>query len=128
METKQFTRKPFPVNAVQVGLDNVHELAEWCGGTVEMKPTKMMGTTTDLPVIILKGQGENRGKDFEAALGCWVVELKGSFRVYKPAQFEASFDEYVEETRGLSDDPADPDFDGVTFMQAQLDKVDAQQI
>jgi hypothetical protein len=125
MNIKQFTRKPFPVNAVQVGLDNVHELAEWCGGKVEMKATKMMGTTTDLPVIILEGQGENRGKIFEAALGCWVVELKGSFRVYKPAQFEASFDEY---TRELSDDPADPDFDGVTFMQAQLDKVDAERV
>jgi hypothetical protein len=126
MNIKQFTRKPFPVNAVQVGLDNVHELADWCGGKVEMKATKMMGTTTDLPVIILEGQGENRGKIFEAALGCWVVELKGSFRVYKPAQFEASFDEY---TRELSDDPADPDFDGVTFMQeAQLDKVDAERV
>lgn len=125
MDIKQFTRKPFPVNAVQVGLDNVHELADWCGGKVEMKATKMMGTTTDLPVIILEGQGENRGKVFEAALGCWVVELKGSFRVYKPAQFEASFDEY---TRELSDDPADPDFDGVTFMQAQLDKVDAERV
>lgn len=93
METKQYTRKPFPVAAVQVTLQNIEEVAEWCKGTIEQVPTKMMGTTTDLPVIRLKGQGENRGKDFVAALGCWVVELKGSFRSYKPAQFEASFEE-----------------------------------
>lgn len=97
MDIKQFTRKPFPVNAVQVTLQNVDEVAQWCGGDVALRPTKMMGTYTDLPVILLKGQGENRGKDFEAALGCWIVELKGSFRSYKPQQFESSFDEYVDQ-------------------------------
>lgn len=95
MEIKQFTRKPFPVNAIQVTLQNVDDVAKWSGGTVELRPTKMMGTYTDLPVILLQGQGENRGKDFEAALGCWIVELKGSFRSYKPQQFEASFDEFI---------------------------------
>lgn len=96
MEIKQYTRKPFPVNAVQVSLQNVDEVAEWAGGTVSLRPTKMMGTYTDLPVIILKGQGENRGKEFEAPLGCWIVELNGSFRSYKPQQFDATFDEYIE--------------------------------
>lgn len=95
MEIKQYTRKPFPVSAVQVTLQNIQEVAEWCKGTIEYRPTRMMGTTTDLPIIRLKGQGDNRGKEFEAALGCWVVELKGSFRSYKPAQFDASFDEIV---------------------------------
>lgn len=99
METKQFTRKPFPVAAVQVTLQNIEEVAEWSNGTIEYRPTRMMGTTTDLPVIRLKGQGEgNRGKDFEAALGFWVVELKGSFRSYKPAVFEATFDEILPPT------------------------------
>lgn len=96
MDTKQYTRKPFPVSAVQVTLQNIQEVAEWCKGEIEYRDTKMMGTVTPLPVIKLKGQGDNRGKDFEAALGCWVVELKGSFRSYKPAQFEASFDEIVQ--------------------------------
>lgn len=98
MDIKQFTRKPFPVSAVQVTLQNVEQIAEWCKGTVVMRSTKMMGTFTDLPVIVLPGQGDSRGRDVEAALGCWIVELKGSFRCYKPAQFEASFDEYVQET------------------------------
>jgi hypothetical protein len=100
MDTKQYTRKPFPVSAVQVTLQNIEEVAEWCKGEIEYRDTKMMGTVTPLPIVKLKGQGDNRGKDFEAALGCWVVELKGSFRSYKPAQFEASFDELAQD--GLS--------------------------
>jgi len=43
-------------------------------------------------VIKIQGQGDNRGKEFTATLGCYIVELKGSFRVYKPQQFESSFD------------------------------------
>lgn len=113
MDTKQYTRKPFPVSAVQVTLQNIEEVAEWCKGEIEYRDTKMMGTVTPLPVIKLKGQGDNRGKDFEAALGCWVVELKGSFRSYKPAQFEASFDELHPPTvEVLIDNKLDAEEDG----------------
>lgn len=104
METRQYTRKPFPVNAVQVTLQNIEQVAEWCRGTVELVSTRMLGTSTDLPVIKIQGQGDNRGKLFTASLGCFVVEQKGSFRVYKPAQFEASFDTVPEEGLG-SDTP-----------------------
>lgn len=97
MDTKQYTRKPFPVNAVQVTLTNVDEVAQWCRGIVQMESTKMLGTHTDLPVIKIQGQGDNRGKVFTASLGCFVVEQKGSYRVYKPAQFLATFDEIVPE-------------------------------
>jgi hypothetical protein len=92
MDTQQYTRKPFPVTAVQVTLQNIDEVAEWSKGTIEQVSTKMLGTETPLPVIKIQGQGDNRGKEFTATLGCYVVELKGSFRVYKPAQFDASFE------------------------------------
>jgi len=92
MNVQQYTRKPFPVDAAQLTLQNLHEVAEWCKGTIEYVPTKMLGTMTDLPVIKIQGQGDNRGKEFTATLGCYIVELKGSFRVYKPQQFESSFD------------------------------------
>lgn len=95
MDIKEYTRKTFPVNAVQVTLENIEQVADWCKGTIEQVETKMLGTVAMLPVIKLKGQGENRGKDFVATLGCYVVEFKGSFRVYKPVQFDASFEEKV---------------------------------
>lgn len=92
MEITQYTRKPFPVDAVEVTLANIDEVAQWCKGTIEQEPTRILGTETLLPVIKINGQGENRGKVFTATLGCYIVDLKGSYRVYKPAQFDASFD------------------------------------
>lgn len=95
MSRNVYTRKSFTVLAEEVTFENVHEVAEWCKGTVVMENTKLMGTETKLPVILLKGQGDNRGKEFKATLGCYVVELKGSFRVYKNQQFFSSFEERI---------------------------------
>lgn len=100
MDIREYARKTFPVNAVQVTLENVREVAEWCKGTVEMVPTRILGTVTDLPVVKMKGQGDNRGRDFTASLGSWIVELKGSFRVYKPVQFDESFEEIKKDSTG----------------------------
>jgi len=101
MDIRQYTRKPFPVGAVQVSLQNIEKVAEWCRGTIEQVSTRMLGTETFLPAIKIQGQGENRGKEFTATLGCWVVELKGSYRVYKPAQFDATFDELSPENNSV---------------------------
>jgi hypothetical protein len=95
MTRNEYVRKSFSVIAEEVTFENVNEVAEWCKGTVVMENTKLMGTETKLPVILLKGQGDNRGKEFKATLGCYVVELKGSFRVYKNAQFFSSFEQKV---------------------------------
>ena len=94
LELQEAVRKPFPVKIVQVTLQNIEEVAAWCKGTIEQRPTRMLGTTTDLPVIILDGRSSStpHPRIFEAALGCWIVELHGSFRSYKPLQFESSFD------------------------------------
>lgn len=92
LEIKEAVRKPFPIRYEQVTLENIEEVAAWCKGTVEKREQRMLGTTVSLPVIKVRGQGDQRNKFFDAALGCYVVELKGSFRVYKPQQFEASFD------------------------------------
>jgi hypothetical protein len=85
----EYNRIPFVIHAEQVTLENVEELAQVCDGSVEMRPSRMLGTLVNLPVIKLKDQ--NRTKFLEATLGCWIVRLKGSYRIYKPAQFEATF-------------------------------------
>lgn len=96
MQIEKYDRKPFSVDAVQVKFDNVHEVAKWCKGTVIKQKTKMLGVETEVPAVRVEGQGDNRGKSFIASLGCYVVELKGSFRVYKPAQFDSSFEKRQE--------------------------------
>lgn len=95
METNEYIRKPFTVTAVEVTFENINEVAEWCKGTVAMENTRLLGTETKLPVIKLKGQGDSRGKEFTATLGCYIVELKGAFRIYKQVQFFQSFEQKV---------------------------------
>jgi hypothetical protein len=104
MQIETYDRKPFSVKAVQVNFENVYEVAEWCKGTVIKQKTKMLGVQTDVPAVKVEGQGDNRGKSFIATLGCYVVELKGSFRVYKPAQFDSSFEKPVEIEHLIKDD------------------------
>lgn len=89
MDTQEAIRKPFPVKVVQVTLENVEEVTQWCNGTIEQRDTRLLGTMTKLPVVLFKGLAN---KPFEAALGCWVVELNGTFRSYKPSAFDATFD------------------------------------
>jgi hypothetical protein len=107
MQIEKYDRKPFSVLAVQVTFKNVLEVAEWCKGTVITQKTKMLGVETEIPAIRVEGQGDNRGKSFVATLGCYVVELKGSFRVYKPAQFDSSFQVAVDPMEDL-DTCSDP--------------------
>jgi len=96
MELQNFVRKPFPVTAVQVDFQNAYKVAEWCGGQVELKETRLLGGAgkgkMDLPTVTFKGTGDYRDKIFTAGLGDWVVELRGNFRVFKKAQFRATFD------------------------------------
>lgn len=115
MQIETYDRRPFSVKAVQVDFKNVNEVAEWCKGTVITQKAKMLGVETDVPAIRVEGQGDNRGKSFVASLGCYVVELKGSFRVYKPQQFDSSFEKAVEVEHLIDDevlDTVDDTFDG----------------
>jgi hypothetical protein len=96
MELQEFVRKPFPVKAVEVNFKNADEVAEWCRGRVELKRTRLMGGAgkgeMDLPVVVFQGTGDSRDKEFTAGLGDWIVELRGNFRVFKKAQFKATFE------------------------------------
>lgn len=116
MELTEYARKTFTVKAVKVNFENIKEVAEWCGGTLDTQTTKMLGTKTELPVIKVKGVGENRDKEFVATLGCYVVELNGSYRVYKEQRFFEFFEKFnkvsfkntpVEEENDDTDDVID---------------------
>jgi hypothetical protein len=97
MQIEKYDRKPFSVMAVQITFANVYEVAKWCKGTIVEQKTKMLGVDTAIPSISLEGSGESRGKPVIASLGCYIVELNGSFRVYKPASFTATFEPSVDD-------------------------------
>lgn len=95
MELHKYDRKPFSVTAVELSFENLNEVAEWCKGEISTESTKILGTSTMLPVVTIEGLGEARGKTFVARLGYFIVELNGSFRVYKPKQFKDTFERQV---------------------------------
>lgn len=99
MEIIDCIRRPFDVKAVEITLANVHEVAEWCKGTVGEAKVKMMGAEAMLPCVELPGQGTKKGQKFVAQLGHFIVEHKGSFRVYRPQQFQETFVERQKPTR-----------------------------
>lgn len=129
LEFKQYDRRPFTVNAIQVALDNIEELAKVCGGRVDQAPTKMMGTETMLPCIKLPGQGAHKNQEFTANIGSWIVEYKGMYRVYKPVQFRTTFaaspvaekdfrtepqvEEYIDSSSHMVELPAESDTQSV---------------
>jgi hypothetical protein len=91
LDLQKFNRRTFEVEAIQIELSNIHEIAEWCGGTIEERPHKMLGTEALLPVINLKGVGADHANYYIGHLKCWVVKMKKTFRIYKPEQFDRTF-------------------------------------
>lgn len=100
MDMKQYFRRPFDVNAVEVTPDNAEQVAEWCGGTVAQGDYKHSKYKIQLPVVKVPGNGPHKGKTVDARIGYFVVEHNGSFRVYRPQQFEQTFHPYSNDAAG----------------------------
>jgi|SRR6185369_9084389 len=135
MELQEFVRRPFPVKAVEVNFNNAYEIAEWCRGRVELKETRLMGGAgkgvMELPTVVFKGTGDNRDKEFTAGLGDWIVELRGNFRVFKKAQFKATFEPVKVKKEwdgdGVLDKSPSVDDETESVRQAIVDGVEPQE-
>lgn len=107
METMIFTRRPFPVNVVQVTPQNAAEVAEWCGGKVGTGSYKLAGFETPLATVLVPGNGPNKGEMVEARIGSYITEQNGNFRVWRKKQFHETFvpqsKEELAEVRWASD-------------------------
>ncbi|ASR80128.1 hypothetical protein PQB77_gp69 [Arthrobacter phage Correa] len=96
--TQQYHRKPEPVEAVKISLENVEEVASWCGGNVfqDSKPTDPTDIRTAVVFPTLMG-------GVEAPLGFYLVKnAKGAFSKVSASAFEQEYN--VVET------PSDPEF------------------
>src|SRR5688500_5754916 len=91
MKTEKFLRRPFEVNAVQVTPQNAAEIAEWCGGTVGEADYKLAGFVCKMGTVLVPGNGPNKGRNIEARIGSYVLELDGKFRVLRKQQFHEMF-------------------------------------
>lgn len=88
MQTKTYYRKKLEVQAVQVTADNLHEVAEWCGGEVlEEKPGDP--TTSYVKVRVHRPQSEKQTRAF---ISDWVLESVTGYKVYPHRSFITTFD------------------------------------
>lgn len=121
LELVEYDRKTFTVKAVELTFKNVDVVAKWCKGKVSSETTRILGgADTELPVIKLQGQGEDRGKELTVRLGYFIVESKGRFRVYKAPQFWAAFEEKVV-LKQVAGQPYEPEIDDETH-ESDCDK------
>jgi len=91
MDIQTYLRRGFDVEAVQITLENIDEVAQWCGATIEQRPVRMVNTTALLPTISLKGSGVDHANYYLGYLNFWVVKMNKKFRIYKPDQFDRTF-------------------------------------
>lgn len=116
MQTQRYNRVQFEVDAVQVADDNIHEVAEWCGGKVHedkhvdesIPPSQFVKVPVHRPL---------NTKQTRAYVGDWVLSSDTGFKVYTDRAFQNSFyetgDEGAELLRNIfepQEDEKEPEF------------------
>jgi hypothetical protein len=92
MQTEQFLRKSFPVEAVQVTEENMQEVAAWCNGRIRTEDGK-----TYIKVFVHNPLKEEQTM---AHPGDWVLYAGKGFKIYKDVAFRKTFDKKDEELAG----------------------------
>lgn len=86
MEIKKFTRRQFPVTAVQVTPDNLDEVAAWCDG--EVKETNARDK-----FVHVKVHRPQNTKQTRAFPGDWVSLSEQGYKVYTDKAFTGAFEQ-----------------------------------
>lgn len=98
IETRRFTRVPFPVDAVQVTEDNLEELAAWTDGEVKTakrsirdengKPTGEKETAQYVKIDTHRPLNERQTRAF---VGDWVLKSDSGYKIYTAKAFDSCF-------------------------------------
>lgn len=95
MDIKTFDRKPFSVQAVQVTRENMKDVAEWCGGTVETKTTPTKNGQKRERFIKVPTTKPMNEKQTQAFATDWVLLSDKKFKVYTHRAFVHTFQEQL---------------------------------
>lgn len=93
VQTQEFRRKSFNVQAVQVQPDNMKDVAKWCGGQI-MDDGEKEGHLSREYIKVRVAYPINE-RQTQAYLGDWVLKSGKSFKVYTNSAFEKSFEKPV---------------------------------
>lgn len=90
LETEQYARKSFDVDAVQVTEENINDVAEWCQGSVRTEKGRKDGETRQyVKVRVLRPLNPRQTKAF---VGDWVLYAGTGYKVYTDNAFNESFE------------------------------------
>ena len=87
MKTDTYIRKPFEVDAIQVTVENMAEVAKWCQGTVR--------SSADGKYIKVRVMRPANVRQSQAFVGDWVLYAGTGYKVYGDRAFQKSFQQSV---------------------------------
>lgn len=88
MELKNYVRKPFSIDAVQVTTENINEVAKWCKGVVIEE--RRNGVVKEyIKVDVHHPMNESQTRAFIDDYVCYASQ---GFKVYGPKAFERNFE------------------------------------
>lgn len=90
IETQKYARKPFNVDAVQVTLDNMEEVAKWCQGEVRTEPGQP--EADNVPYIHVRVHRPLNERQTKAYIGDWVLYAGTGYKVYTSKAFNNAFE------------------------------------
>jgi hypothetical protein len=87
LNIQQYQRKPFTVEAVQVTLENMQEISDWCSGEVivEKLGAKLIQY---IKVEVTHAISERQKKAF---IGDWVLKTNTGYKCYSKRAFPSNF-------------------------------------
>lgn len=94
MKTEKFTRKPFPIDAVQVTAENMDEVAAWCQGEVLATDSAIAEGLNKEPERFIKVRVHHpmTERQTKAFVGDWVLYASKGYKVYTDKAFARSFE------------------------------------
>jgi len=88
LDVQKFVHSPLYVDAVQVSLDNIIDVAKWCQGTVVTDEAE-----THIKVTVIRPQ---KVRQTQAFVNDWVLKTAKGYKVYTPRAFSRDFSLVVE--------------------------------
>jgi hypothetical protein len=88
LNIQKYQRKPFTIDAIQVTVDNMQEVAEWCGGEIiiEKQGGRLVQyIKVDVPHAISERQKKAFVQD-------WVLKTGESIKCYSSRAFPKNFE------------------------------------
>ena len=89
MEPRNYVRKPFVVEAVQVTEENLQQVEQWCDGSTQTEPRGDEGRSVTWINVDVRNPLTKR--QTQAFVGDWVLKGKRGFKVYTDKAFGENF-------------------------------------